>query len=45
MAEEQTDVDYISLYGYIKNAPSETEVLAEHQLRAGRSTWPPEKNI
>ena len=38
MAEEQTDVDYISLYGYIKNAPSETEVLAEHQLRAGRST-------
>ena len=38
MAEEQMDVDYISLYGYIKNTPSETEVLAEHQLRAGTST-------
>ena len=38
MAEEQMDVDYITLYGYIKNTPSETEVLAEHQLRAGRST-------
>ena len=35
----------ISLYGYIRNTPSDTEVLAEHQLRAGRSAWPPEKNI
>ena len=38
MVEEQMDMDYISLYGYIKKTPSETEVLAEHQLRAGRST-------
>ena len=36
---------YISLYGYIRNTPADTEVLAEHQLRGGRSTWPPEKNI
>ena len=39
------DVEYISLYGYIRNTPSDTEVHAEHQLRADQSTWPAEKNI
>ena len=45
MAEEKVDVEYIFLHGYIKNTPSDTEVLAEHQLRADRSTWPVAKNI
>ena len=45
MAEEQVDVEYISLQGYIRNTPSDTEVHIEHQLRAYRSTWPVEKNI
>ena len=26
------DVEYISLHGYIRNTPSDTEVHAEHQL-------------
>ena len=39
------DVKYISLHRYIRNIPSDTEVYAEHQLRADRSTWPVEKNI
>ena len=34
MAEEQVDVEYISLHGYIRETPSDTEVHAEHQLRA-----------
>ena len=34
MAKEQVDVEYISLHGYIRNTPSDTEVHAEHQLRA-----------
>ena len=38
-------MEYISLHGYIRNTPSDTEVLAEHQLRVVRSTWPPEKDI
>ena len=38
MAEEQVDMEYISLHGYIRNTPSDTEVHAEHQLRADRST-------
>ena len=38
MAEEQVDVEYISLHGYIRNTPSGTEVHAEHQLGADRST-------
>ena len=38
MVEEQVDVDYISLYGYIRNTPSDTDVHAEHQLRADRRT-------
>ena len=33
MAEEQVDVEYISLHGYIRNTSSDTEVHAEHQLR------------
>ena len=33
MAEEQVDVEYISLHGYIRNTLSDTEVHAEHQLR------------
>ena len=38
------DVEYISLHGYIRYTPSDTEVLAEHQLRVGRSTCLLEKN-
>ena len=45
MAEEQVDVEYISLHGYIRNTLSDTEVHAEHQLRADKSTCPVEKNI
>ena len=29
MAVEQVDVEYISLHGYIRNTPSDTEVRAE----------------
>ena len=36
MAEEQVDVEYISLHGYIRNAASDTEVHAEQWLRADR---------
>ena len=32
------DVEYLSLHGYIRNTPSDTEVRAEHQLGADRST-------
>ena len=32
------DVEYISLHGYIRNTPSDTEVHAKHQLRMDRST-------
>ena len=32
------DVAYISLHRYIGNTPSDTEMHAEHQLRADRST-------
>ena len=38
MAEEQVDVEYISLHGYIRNTPSDTEMHAKHQLRADMST-------
>ena len=38
MAEEYVDVENMSLHGYIWNTPSDTKVLAEYQLRAGRST-------
>ena len=36
MVEEEVDVEYISLHGYIRNTPS--EVHAEDQLRADRRT-------
>ena len=45
MAEESVDMGYISLQGYIRNTPLETEVHAEQQLTADKSTWPMEKNI
>ena len=45
MVEELVDVEYIPFHGYIRNTPSDTEVHAEHQLRADQSTWPAEKNI
>ena len=32
-------MEYISLHGYIRNTPSDTEVHAEHQLRADKSIW------
>ena len=38
MTEEWVDVEYISLHGYIRNTPSDTEVHAKHQLRVDRST-------
>ena len=38
MVEEEVDVECLSLHGYIRNTPSDTEVHAEHQLRADRST-------
>ena len=39
------DVEYISFHWYITNTPSDTEVHAQHQLRAERNTWPEEKKI
>ena len=45
MVEEEVDVEYISFHGYIRNKPSGTEVHAEHQLRADRSSRAAEKNI
>ena len=38
MVEEEVDVEYFSLHRYIRNTPSDTEVHAEHQLRADRRT-------
>ena len=38
MAEEQVDVEYLSLHGYIRNTPSDTEGHVEHQLGADRGT-------
>ena len=32
MAEVWVDVECISLHGYIRNTPSDTQVHAEHQL-------------
>ena len=37
MVEAEVDVECISLHGHIRNAPSDTEACAEHQLRVGRS--------
>ena len=36
MAEEQVDMEYISLHRHIRSTPLDTEVHAEHQLRADR---------
>ena len=38
-------MEHIPLHRYIRSTPSDTEVHAEHQLRADRSTQPVEKNI
>ena len=40
MAEDQLDVEYISLHGYMeyRNTPADTEVHAEYQMGAYRST-------
>ena len=38
-------MEYTSLHRYIRNTSSDTEVHAEHQLRADRITRPVEKNI
>ena len=38
MAEEQVDMEYISLHRYMRNTHSDTEVLAEQQLRADLNT-------
>ena len=38
MADEYVDVEHISHHGSIRNTPSETDVHAEHQLRADSST-------
>ena len=38
MVEEYVEVEYISLHGYIRNTPSETEVHAKHQLGGDRIT-------
>ena len=45
MAEEHVNMECISLHGCIRNTPSDTEGLAEHQLRVGKSPWPLERNI
>ena len=39
------NVEYISLHRYIRNVLSDTEVHAEHQLRADRRARPVEKDI
>ena len=38
MVEEQVDMESISLHRYIRNTPSDTEVLAEPQLRVDGRT-------
>ena len=46
MAEEEVDMEYISLHGYIRNKPSDTEVHAEDQLRVGSTCRvPAEKDM
>ena len=42
MVEEHVDVEDISLHGYVRNTPSDTEVHTRHQLRANRRTRPEE---
>ena len=36
--EEYVDMEYIPLHGYIRNISPDTEYLAEHLLRVGKST-------
>ena len=38
IVKEEVDVEYMSLHGYIRNTPSDTEVHEEHQLIEDRST-------
>ena len=38
MAAAAVDVEHLSLHGYIRDTPSDTEVHAEHQLRTDKST-------
>lgn len=38
MMEEYVDLEYISLNGYMRKTPSDTEVHAKHQLKEDRST-------
>ena len=38
MVEEKVDMEHISLHGYIRNTPSDTEVHTEHELRVDRRT-------
>ena len=45
MMEVEVDGEYICLQGYIRNTPSDTELLAEHQLRADRTAWTEENNV
>ena len=42
---KMADMKYISLHGYIRNTPSDTEVHGEHQLREDRNTRPAEKDM
>ena len=37
-SEEQKDLEYVFLHGYIRSRTSDTEVHAEYQLTAERST-------
>ena len=45
MTVEQVDMEYMSLHRYLRNTPSDTEVLTEHQLRMGKSPWLKGKTI
>ena len=45
MVEEWVNMDCVSLHGHIRDTPSDTEVHAEHQLRAAGRAWSVEKNI
>ena len=38
MVEVEVDMEYISLHGYIRNTPSDIEVISEHELRDDRNT-------
>lgn len=37
-------MNYIFIHRCNRNVSSNTEDLTEHQLRAGRNPWPPERN-